>query len=86
MRKPLQDEANAELARGRLKNALAARPLPCEDAPLHAAEIALYLDLHCPRCGQLSMLDSQVWERRCLLEDGQVHRYLLDGSHHEFEQ
>ena len=86
MRKPLQEEVVAEFTRGRLKNSLAVQPLPCEDAHIHAAEISLYLNLHCPRCGQLSMLDSQVWERRCLLEDGQVHQYLLDGSHHEFEQ
>jgi hypothetical protein len=86
MLKHLQDEAIAKLGRSKLKRSLADQPLPCRDLTHHAAEISLYLNLHCPRCGQLSMLDPRVWQRSCLLEDGQVHQYLLDGTHHEFEQ
>lgn len=55
---------------------------PCSDAQENGPEIALYISLHCPRCGQFAAFDMEGGPRRCLLAHGKVHSYLLDRSHH----
>jgi hypothetical protein len=48
--------------------------------------IALYLTLHCPKCGQLANLDADFQQQPCLLGARDPHNFLLDGRHHEFDQ
>jgi len=55
---------------------------PCAEAAANAPEIALYLSLHCPRCGQFAAFDATKGPRRCLLAAAPVHSYLLDRDHH----
>lgn len=55
---------------------------PCAEAQANAPEIALYLSLHCPRCGQFAAFDAQTGPRRCLLSVAKPHSYLLDRDHH----
>jgi hypothetical protein len=61
-------------------------PAPCVGRDTQAPVIALYLTLHCPKCGQLANLDADFQQQPCLLGARDPHNFLLDGRHHEFDQ
>ena len=58
---------------------------PCEARAHQPQQVAVFLSLHCPRCGQLASLDSSPSDKPCLLDRACLHAFLLEGRHHEFD-
>ena len=59
---------------------------PCSALSTRSPEIALYLNLHCPRCGQLANLSDKSVSQPCLLRTWPASQFHLNGDHHEFSQ
>lgn len=59
---------------------------PCTAVSTRSPEIALYLSLHCPRCGQLANLADKTAPLPCLLEVRPASQFHLNGEHHEYNQ
>ena len=59
------------------------RTEPCAAVTTRSPEVALFLSMHCPRCGQLADLADEDTPTPCLLQIRPVHQYHLSGSHHE---
>ncbi len=59
---------------------------PCAALSTRSPEIALYLNLHCPRCGQLANLSDKSEPQPCLLGAWPASQFHLNGDHHEYSQ
>ena len=62
------------------------RPDPCLLASKRNPEIALFLSLNCPRCGQLASLDGDREDQGCLAQNRPSCQFQLSGDHHDFRQ